>query len=84
MHSRNSTEGTFPKITRMAVVHVLPSHVDWCEQSPSIGLGFLHDSYSTRAAAAWVGFLLITEKTSSESEHFSSSLTRACRRVAVL
>jgi hypothetical protein len=40
----------------MAVVHVLPSHVDWREQSPSIGLGFLHDSYFTRAAAAWVGF----------------------------
>jgi hypothetical protein len=43
----------FPNNTRMAVVHVLPSRIDWREGKPLTGLSFLHDSLSTRAAAAW-------------------------------
>jgi hypothetical protein len=72
----------------MAVVHVLPSHVDWREQSPSIGLGFLHDSYSTRAAAAWVGFLLDRrenlERKRALFELVDKGLSQSCRLVSEL
>ena len=75
MHDRNSGREAFPWTFRKGSRTCTSVTLLLARGKPSVGLGFLHDSCFTRAAAAWDKY------TSGAS--LSSPSTRACRRIAV-